>query len=84
MDRSDPKVVPYRNPEELARATYPASDWWVVRDGAVHLHRMPLEGESLPVVERLPQPPFNHCGGGWVFPVIGPDGERLTYGHSSE
>src|SRR4051812_14603634 len=60
-----------------------AADWWEVRDGEVRLMRMPREGEALPEIQGQ-APMRDHVGGGYILPVRGPNGELLSYGHSTE
>jgi hypothetical protein len=58
-------------------------DWWEVRDGAVHLTRLPREGEKLPSICAAP-PRLDRVGGGWILPVRAPAGELLSYGRATE
>ena len=56
-------------------------DWWEVRDGVVHLTRLPHENEALP---EIPVMPPSHLGRGvhddYFMAVHGPNGEVLSEG----
>ena len=65
---------------EEASETPPVGTWWSVVGDRVELTRMPEPGEALPEVAVKDYRLRMVLQGDDILPVIGPNGERLTYG----